>query len=286
MRTTGIFQTAHREITLKSVKDPLYIIPFGDVHLGAPGFSQSHWREFIKEAKAKHKRAYFIGMGDYWDFASSSERTALRTASLHDATRDLFETLARKQITEFKRSINWMGDHLLGLVGGNHTWKFEDGQTADEKLAMLMGVPFLGVCAVLRLFFDYQSRRTSMDIFVHHGKGGGGKTEGNSINQVADMMTIMPGADLYIMGHDHDMWTKPAKPRLHPVWNNKKKKLEIKEKRQYLVRSGSFLKAYEPGASSYIVDKPAAPCHLGAPQIEVRLRARDTRFVIEMKGVA
>ena len=270
MRTTGLFTTAVKQVALKSNSQPISIIPFGDVHWGAPGFSKSHWRDFIKEAKA-NKNAYFLGMGDYCDFASSSERAALRAINLHDASRELLETVAAKQITDFRREIAWMGDRLLGVIGGNHTFEFADGKTADERLANLLDVPFLGVCAVIRLQVNYQGKCLSIDIFAHHGTGGGGTTEGNSINQVAKLRQWIE-ADIYIEGHDHDRWCKPGKPRLIPTLNGKTGSLEVKERPTMLARSGSFLKAYEPGASSYIADAAKGPCQLGAVEIQVRLR--------------
>jgi len=284
MKTTGLFRTAVKQIAVKSITEPIRIIPFGDVHWGAPGFSARHWREFLMQSK-RLKNAYFLGMGDYCDFASTSERKALRGIDLHDATRELLETVAYKQIQEFRRSIDWMKDKLIGLIGGNHTFEFTDGQTSDEKLAALMGVPFLGVCAVIRLSIDYQGKRTAVDVFVHHGRGGGGRTEGNSINQVADLRRFLQ-ADIYIEGHDHESWCKPAKPMLVPCFNNKTGELEIKERRSLLARSGSFLKAYEPNTRSYIVDGARAPCQLGTVEILIQLQRTGDSISVDLRGVA
>jgi hypothetical protein len=284
MKTTGLFRTAVKQIEVKSITEPIRIIPFGDVHWGSPGFSARHWREFISQSK-RLKNAYFLGMGDYCDFASTSERAALRQIDLHDATRELLETVAYKQLNDFRRSIAWMGDRLLGIIGGNHTYEFADGTTADEKLANLLGVPFLGVCAVIRLALDSHGKRTAVDIFAHHGTGGNGYTEGNSINQVARLRSIVI-ADIYIEGHDHDKWTKPGKPILVPSLNHKTGELEIRERVPLLVRSGSFLKAYEPNARSYIVDTARTPCQLGTVEIQIRLKRSATTISYEIKGVA
>lgn len=285
MKTTGLFRTAVKQIEVKSITEPIRIIPFGDVHWGSPGFSERHWREFISQSK-RLKNAYFLGMGDYCDFASTSERAALRQIDLHDATRELLETVAYKQLDDFRRSIAWMGDRLLGIIGGNHTYEFADGTTADEKLANLLGVPFLGVCTVIHLQLDTHGKRTAVDIFAHHGRGGGGKTEGNSINQVADMRRFL-AADIYIEGHDHDFWTKPGKPLLVPVLNHKTGELEIKERVPLLARSGSFLKAYEPDTRSYIVDGIRPPCGLGTVEILIYLKRESNGAIsYKIKGVA
>ena len=144
MLTTGLFTTRVFPIMIRSMREPIRIIPFGDVHYGAPGFSEHHWREFISYAK-RVRNAYFLGMGDYCDFASTSERQALKGISLHDATRELLEQVAHRQLLDFKKQIAFMGDRLIGIIGGNHTFDFADGQTFDDRLASLLGVPYLGV---------------------------------------------------------------------------------------------------------------------------------------------
>ena len=285
MLTTGLFTTLVREIPIKSTSQPILLIPFGDVHHGAPGFSEHHWREFITYAK-RAKNAYFLGMGDYCDFASTSERQALRGISLHDATRELLEQVAGTQLRDFKRSVEWMGDRLIGIIGGNHTFDFADGQTFDERLASHLGVPYLGVSSLIRLNINYHGCRCAVDVFAHHGRGGGGTTEGNSVNQVAKMRGFMQ-ADIYIEGHDHDRWCKPGRPNLVPFLNAKSGELEVRERPTLLARSGSFLRAWEPGTRSYVVDALKGPCQLGTVEIQLWPRRRTARgFSVEIKGVA
>ena len=62
MLTTGLFTTRVFPIMIRSMREPIRIIPFGDVHYGAPGFSEHHWREFISYAK-RVRNAYFLGNG-------------------------------------------------------------------------------------------------------------------------------------------------------------------------------------------------------------------------------
>lgn len=285
MLTTGLFTTRVFPIVIQSTREPIRIIPFGDVHYGAPGFSEHHWREFLNYAK-RVRNAYFLGMGDYCDFASTSERQALKGISLHDATRELLEQVAHKQLLEFKKQIAFMGDRLIGIIGGNHTFDFADGQTFDERLASLLGVPYLGVSSLIRLAIDYQSCRCSVDIFAHHGRGGGGTTEGNSVNQVARLRGFMQ-ADIYIQGHDHDRWCKPGRPNLVPYMHLKSGQLEVRERPTLLARSGSFLRAWEPGTRSYIVDAAKGPCQLGTVEIQLwPSRTKERGFALQIKGVA
>ena len=76
MQTTGIFTIHEFEIPISSFNEPIYLIPFGDVHRSAPLCHTEKWLEFLDWAKNK-KRCYFLGMGDYDDLASASERMNL-----------------------------------------------------------------------------------------------------------------------------------------------------------------------------------------------------------------
>ena len=50
--------------------------PFGDVHYGSPSFHEDAWKDFIKMAKSQDHRSIYLGMGDYMDLMSTSERRA------------------------------------------------------------------------------------------------------------------------------------------------------------------------------------------------------------------
>ncbi len=67
--------------------------------------------------------------------------------------------------------------------------------------------------------------------------------------------------------------------------------LRLKERQQWLLRTGSFLAAYVDGESSYNVDAGRGPSSLGHVELEITLNApRDGagyRVVdIEIRGIA
>ena len=86
MKTTGLFTTHRVEVQAK-IGEPIKLIPFGDVHRDSDMHAHTHWQEFLKYAKAQ-KNALFLGMGDYTDGVSTSERIVLGNAGLHDTTTD------------------------------------------------------------------------------------------------------------------------------------------------------------------------------------------------------
>ena len=183
-----------------------------------------------------------------------------------------------------------MKGRVIGLIGGNHYFQYNNGDTTDHILAAKLGTKFLGVCSFIRLslkFKDRPSASLSFDILAHHGLGGG-KLAGSAFNRVEDMMRTAH-ADLYLMGHNHTKGCVPAAPRLLPV-KGSKEDLIIREHVPWLGRTGSFLKAYEDGRASYNVDAGRSPVALGWIEFEVtprRTTAGGQDFVyLHVRGTA
>ena len=90
MNTSGVFTLHKYTIKHKSYEHPFYIIPFGDVHRNASGCDVERWKEFLDWAKIK-ENCYFLGMGDYDDFLSASERRIINNPDLHETSREQIE---------------------------------------------------------------------------------------------------------------------------------------------------------------------------------------------------
>ena len=269
MKTTGEFHL--HEVRVKAKPGQRFtFIPFGDVHRDAPSFANEHWAEFLArgEQAAKYENALFLGMGDYIDCASTSERTIIGDDRLHESTRHMIENHARGAVTTLTNELSFMRGRLMGLLGGNHYMQFHGDATSDHLLAANLGAKFLGVCAFVRVIFEDDSRMnkkghasaaTAIDIFAHHGRGGGVLC-GSPFNVVQKMQDVAD-ADIYLMGHDHSKGVIPARPRLRLTSGGGG--LAVKERTPALGRTGSFLKAYEPGMPNYNVDACRPPAALG-----------------------
>jgi len=119
--------------------------------------------------------------------------------------------------------------------------------------------------------------RNSLDIFAHHGKGGG-VLSGSTFNTL-EKMAVGADADIYLMGHDHKKGCIPSTPRLRLSSRGKDAELFVKSRSPWLGRTGSFLRAYEAGRISYNVDAGRPPCSLGWIEFEVtpkRIRNQST----------
>lgn len=264
MKTSGQFVTHKIELEAEFGK-PFYVIPFGDVHRDSDMFADTHWKNFLSYASSK-KNAIFLGMGDYTDGVSTSERMIL--GPLHDTTKTTLKDVYRGVTRTLANELSFMRHRCIGLLGGNHYFDVDDGVTTDHLLAAALGTKFLGVCALIRisLKFGKSNHSIPLDIFAHHGKGGG-TTLGGQFNSV-EKMQLSADADLYLMGHSHGKGCIPFSPRL-AIKDGRQGNITIRERTPWGGRTGSFLKAYESGKVSYNVDAARAPASLGWIEFEV-----------------
>jgi predicted phosphodiesterase len=269
MNTSGIFEVYHYTIPFDKCNEPIYLIPFGDVHRSAPLCHTEKWLEFCDWAKRK-KNAYFLGMGDYDDLASASERRLLGDKNLHESTVETLEMLYNRHIDQFAKEVSFMKGRCIGIMGGNHYAEFQSGITSDQKLADKLGTKFLGSSCFVRLQFVPNTKHAttmSVDVWAHHGMGAA-RLVGGSMNRVQQMAEAAE-ADIYLMGHDHK---KSAGMTNRLRLQGKGQNLKLSHRKILMARTGSFLKAYVEGKPSYIVDKAMNPTDLGVVKIELTPR--------------
>lgn len=254
----------HREIIIiDNFNDPIPIYPFGDVHYNNPSFHDGKFNEFIYDAKQDPK-ARFIGMGDYIETFSDSERNGLLAAKLHESSSHTIENMVQRSVDEFIEKISFMKGRIIGLLEGNHYFMFGTGISSTQYMCEKLGCRYLGASAFVRLTLQYGKghRRSCVDIFAHHGKGAS-RLVGGSLNTVAQMAECAH-ADIYIMGHDHRKSVGMGS-RLELCYGFKC--VNLREKRLLFIRSGSFLRGYEPGRGNYVSKKLLNPADLGYVKI-------------------
>lgn len=264
MKTDGLFTVHNFTIPARS-SQTFRLVFFGDVHRDSPNHASRTWQEFLiaEQERGKRTPSYYFGMGDYFDSTSTTERECLETIwhKLHETVRDDINKLMRAKVEHvLAKELAFMRGRIIGLLGGNHFWRFQHGGTTDTELARLLDTTYLGACAMVRIYVDICGRRSSFDIFAHHGAGGA-RLFGGSINRV-DQLREYVNATVFVMGHDHKRGGVPATPRLF-LDHSSRNGLKVRQQQQWLLRSGSFLASYEPGTSNYNVDAARGPCSLG-----------------------
>lgn len=281
-----VYKVISRTIQLENYNDKIKIWLFGDIHRFTKSCDVERWRKFLNTSRKEHdKNTYYLGLGDYDDFASTTEQKVIKS-ELHAQTLVDFGDIVRKRNRALAMEMSHMKGQVLGLIDGNHGWKFEDGTTGTEDLANRLGTEFLGWLCHYTLKIETPRKAILFHLVACHGKSGGGKTAGLTINQVDDLRNIFPVADLYVLGHDHQRAARPVSILVPSCRIDGE--VVIKQKRQFLCRSGSFKKAYINDTASYEVGKLLRPSDLGALQIEIELH-RDKkdgdRDVVEMKAI-
>ena len=246
-----------------------HIVPFGDVHRDSVHHACDHWQSDLAEWRSM-KDCLFLGMGDYTDFLSTSERVKIRSGDgMHDSTDSSLDKLARKQIKLLASELEFMKGRLIGLVNGNHYYQFKDGTTGDHMLANELGTEFLGVAAFVRVVFVWPGKnktKLALDIFAHHGAGSGQKPH-TSLGAVA-RMAEWADADIVLQGHDHKRGALPLNPIL-TLNRSGSGSMQVKERSRWVGRTGSYLKAYVDGEANYNVDAGRGPCSLGHIRFDV-----------------
>jgi hypothetical protein len=261
----GLFTVGDYEIKLPGFGKPIYIIPFGDVHYGAPGFDEDKWIEHIQQRKGC-KHTYYLGMGDYTDMLSGSER--MNTKYMHDSTLDSMERQALGYLGELAGTLEHARGRILGFIQGNHDYPLSTGITGTMWLAQHFKAPYLGCSTMRRITLTNSNCYYNLDIFAHHGAGGGARLKGGSINRV-QYMAEGAEADIYLMGHDHHrMAVSDVRLALHKC---SKHPITVRERQVWYCRTGSFLRGYRPGERSYIVDTAKKAMDLGGIVFEIAL---------------
>ena len=284
-----VYRTITKTIKINAFSEKINLWCFGDIHRFTKSCDEERWKHFLSEAKKDHnENTYYLGLGDYTDFASSSEQKALKS-EMHEQTIDDFGEIVQKRNRVLSTEMSFMKGNVLGLVDGNHGWVFHDGTTGTEDLANRLNTEYLGwLCHyTLKISVPTKSKPRIQSIYIVacHGKAGG-KTAGNSINQVDDLKHIFPIADLYIMGHDHQRLARPVSV-LVPSYDGKGDTF-IRQKRQFLCSSGSFKKAYVPDSAGYEVGRLLRPADLGALKLEIsfhRDMSEGDRVITDIKAI-
>lgn len=207
------------------------LMPVGDIHAFTDGWPEQRFRDHIEWGR--DRGAWFLGMGDYIDFTSTSQRAILQALRL--SQRKTMDEVSQSRV---EKLADMMQGQWLGLLEGNHYHEYLDGTTTDQHLCRLLGCPFLGSSTLLDLRLNRSGTSTGADvtIFAAHGLGGG-RRRGSHLMRVEDLI-IMVEADVYLMGHSHSKIADPV-DRLYRTPAG-----HIYHRTKLIARTGGFLRGY------------------------------------------
>ena len=185
--------------------EPLLLLPIGDIQFDASGAADLK-RLANQLAWGLDRGAYFIGMGDFVDFLSPSNRDRLAQAGLYDTASGVIDQAATRLEDELFELLKPTVGRWVGLLEGHHYFNHADGTTSDTRFAERLRAPYLGTCALVRISFrdrykNSSAGSTSVLLWVHHGHGGSGSLPTAGLNKLYHQKVRYPGVRLFLMGH-------------------------------------------------------------------------------------
>lgn len=222
--------------------------------------------------------AVFIGMGDYVDVMSPTNREKYKQAGFYDSVQDAMESKATEVEDELMEVLEPTKGRWLGLLEGHHYFPHDDGTTTDTRLAQFLGTSYLGTCAMVQVKFEPEGKHAapSFTIWAHHGHSGG-KLLSTPLNQLESVLKSFD-ADVYLVGHHHKK-VAGKYPFLKAEFGNHGGKPKLVHRNRILACTGSFLKGYQEGSQregraqgSYVEKGMMNPVALGGIAIWARPR--------------
>jgi len=241
----------------------IYFVPLGDFHCGAAEFTataEEKLRGYLEWILEKPNAFTFL-MGDLLNCATTSS-----------AGRPFEEILgATDQFIKIKRLLEPLAHtgRVLGSLIGNHEYQLlkSTGSKLNRALELCeaLGIDYAGAACYLSLNVSRsKTQRTTWDLFLSHGFGGG-RRRGAKVNNL-EQLALICEADVYCSGHVHD-----CLPFRAYRWSHNKNRLQ--RRKVAFTTSGSFL-----DYSQTDQDKPSeayserlafAPVEIGAPRIRL-----------------
>lgn len=244
-------------IEVSSRSEIVSFFPIGDVHLGANSCEEKAFKRLLRKVAATNN-AYVILMGDLIDAIT---RTDPRFDSggladwipIHRAN-----TIAEVELEYAVELLEPIKDKIVGAIVGNHEDKVAKhyGTDIHQRMCTHLGIRNLSYSALIRFAFKRANERSSIDVYAHHGHGGGRKA-GAKVNRMHDEGGDV-AADIYLMGHVHERgWS--MKPILHM---HKDKPLLVAKERHFGL-TGTYLRTYKQGYSGYAEKSGFPPTSIG-----------------------
>lgn len=266
MRTEGLFTTKVVTVKFQHYNKPIKLWFPCDIHANSKNHSKTYFESFLQESQQDDYQHIFLSLGDSLDTCSDSERRSFKVSALHDDTEETIDEVIERHTDDYIHKIApAMKDKTIGVLGGNHWWKFEDGTTTEMRIARGLKAPYLGDACYIALVLQYRNTTQTHEviIFAHHSSSDGKlKKLGARID-----------ADIVVGAHTHNGWAEPI-PKLMLKRNGLHAEVCHTETR--VIRGKSFLRSYVDGNRSYAVKAGYAPSEIGCASAIITPRRQGT----------
>jgi hypothetical protein len=281
MEALGRWHIWHR-----SRSDSFKIVYFSDLHWLAAACAE---KEVLKtrDEILHDPFTFWIGGGDYAEFIGYEDKKRFDPDAVSPklTIKDL-GNLGKKSYDEVKHLFEPIKHKCLGLIVGNHEREYMRRKQQEDLHAWVcteLGVPNAGYSCFMDVAFDRTAKAgktptltrdaapehasEAFRVFCHHGAGAA-QTKGGKVNRLVSFMRNFD-ADIYMIGHVHDQMGARITPLGADAGCTK-----IVSRAKVGVISGSFLKTYAQGVTTYGEQKGYEPTSLGAAWVRIHPESR------------
>jgi hypothetical protein len=252
------------------------IYDIADIHWGTRGCAKDRLQTDIDRIKRDPYSLFIVG-GDYCDWITPGDKRWDPEAINEDVSVNDLSRISALLASSLVKMFLPIKDKCLGWCIGNHELKHMVKQSEmfiHEEICHVLKVPNMRYSGWVDLYFDHiaglkhkvemttvkkppKEYTARIRVFVHHGAGAAA-TAGGKINMLKRAVD-MSEADLVMVGHLHEQIAKPF-VRLKPNDDCS----SITESVTMGLITGSYLRIYGPGYTSYGEVKLYSPTTLGA----------------------
>ena len=252
----------------RSRSDSFSLWAIGDIHNGNKACALSKLKEDIAKIVAD-PHARWLGTGDYAEFIGYSDKR-FDPDSVAESIKvgDLAE-LGMVLMREVRDLLMPIKDKCIGVLQGNHELKYE--KLFQQRLTAWLAAELGTKCFDYSTIFDLVFRRggkkgttKKFRVYAHHGAGYA-ITSGGKLNRLIGFMHRWPKADIVIIGHVHEKMM-----HLNVPLDGNAKCSKIIQSPQIGVITGSYLKTYSEGVTTYGEQRGYAPVALGAAAVVIQ----------------
>lgn len=262
-------------IHLPSASSAVTICPLGDLQWA--GDEEDIAYDLLSEHIGnclEHPKPLFVGMGDYIDFASPSNRERLKQARLYDTAEKVIADATKALVDDlYDRLLKPTKGKWGGLVEGHHHHNAKIGtlsdgtatyEDSDVLLSKMLKAKWLEEMGVIKLVFPGGG---VFRILAFHGSG-------NSVfpwGPLIRLYRLMPHfhVDLLLMGHQTKKADGEVDRLIFPDTSDEIHHMTIK-----MVGTGGWSKGYINGRRTYVSAGALGPVALGQPMIHLKPRVR------------
>lgn len=225
----------------------LKLAPVGDFQYGATGCDVEKLKRHI--AYGVKNKWWFLGLGDYLDHFSPSNKKALVAAkgSLYESAVELLDDAVKQRCLKLVDEVlHKSAGRWIGLVHGDHIWDFSDGFNSDAYIADELGAQYLGTAAIVRISLEGAPEAPPLKVLVTHGRGSSVSSTGKTLH-LERLLTAFD-VDVVLMGHSHLKYGFPVDKLKAVTLPDGTAKLVNETK--ILGITGSFYNGYQQGQTN------------------------------------